>query len=90
MTASPTVVSSPTHHGAKEFSSDPKEVPPQSKVSSEYSRETQNVLTMSQVAIVLFVINFFLSEAKNVLVDFEQAHDYKQWCMVELQMAGQS
>ncbi|XP_066373608.1 B3 domain-containing protein Os03g0212300-like [Miscanthus floridulus] len=28
--------------------------------------------------------------AKNVLVDFEGAHDYKQWCMVELHMAGQS
>jgi hypothetical protein len=25
-----------------------------------------------------------------MLVDIERAHDYKQWCMVELQMAGLS
>ena len=45
---------------------------------------------MSQVTIVLFVISLFLCEAKNVLVDFERVHDYKQRCMVELQMARQS
>ena len=45
---------------------------------------------MSQVTIVLFVISLFWCEAKNMLVDFEQAHDYKQWCMVLLQMARQS
>ncbi|XP_066354286.1 B3 domain-containing protein Os03g0212300-like [Miscanthus floridulus] len=28
--------------------------------------------------------------AKNVPVDFERVHDYKQWRMVELQMVGQS
>ena len=44
---------------------------------------------MSQVTIVLFVINL-LCEAKNMLVDFERARDYKQRHMVELQMAGQS
>ena len=27
---------------------------------------------------------------KNVPVDFERVHDYKQWRMVELLMAGQS
>jgi hypothetical protein len=31
-----------------------------------------------------------LCEAKNVPVDFERVHDYKQWRMVKLQMAGQS
>ena len=45
---------------------------------------------MSQVTIVLFVISLFLFEVKNVLVDFERVHDYKQWCIIELQMAGQS
>ena len=39
---------------------------------------------MSQVTIVLFVISLFLCEAKNVPVDFERAHDYKQWHIVEL------
>ncbi|XP_066333544.1 B3 domain-containing protein Os03g0212300-like [Miscanthus floridulus] len=28
--------------------------------------------------------------AKNVPMDFKRAHDYKQWCMVEMQMARQS
>ncbi|XP_066323311.1 B3 domain-containing protein_Os02g10420-like [Miscanthus floridulus] len=45
---------------------------------------------MSQVTIVHFVINIFLYEAKNVLVDFKRPHNYKQQCKVELQMAGQS
>ena len=45
---------------------------------------------MSQVTIVLFVISLFLCEAKNVSVDFGRVHDYKQWRMVELLMAGQS
>ena len=39
---------------------------------------------MSQVTIVLFVISLFLCEGKNVLVDFERAHNYKQWCIIEL------
>ena len=43
---------------------------------------------MSQVTIVLFVISLFLCEAKNVPMDFERVHDYKQRRMVELQMAG--
>ena len=33
--------------------------------------EMQNVPMISQVTIALFVINLFLCEAKNVLVDFE-------------------
>jgi hypothetical protein len=33
---------------------------------------------------------FLLCEAKNVLVDFERVHDYKQRRMVELQMVGLS
>ena len=43
-----------------------------------------NVPTMSQVTIILFVISLFLCEAKNMPVDFERAHDYKQMHMVEL------
>ena len=39
MSLRPAVVSSPCHHGAKQFCSDPKEVPPQSEVSGEHSRE---------------------------------------------------
>ena len=39
---------------------------------------------MSQVTIVLFVISLFLCEVKNMSVDFERAHDYKQRCMVKL------
>jgi len=50
----------------------------------------QNIPMMSQVTIVLFVISVFLCEAKNVSVDFNRAHDYKQWCIIELQMARQS
>ena len=42
---------------------------------------------MLQVTIVLFIINLFLCEAKNMPVDFRRAHDYKQWCIIELQMA---
>ena len=90
MTLRPVVVSSPYHRGAEEFCSDPEEVPPQSEVSGEHSRETYNVPMMSQVTIVLFLISLFLCEVKNVLVDFERAHDYKQRRMVELQMAGQT
>ena len=45
---------------------------------------------MSQVTIVLFVISLFLCEAKNVLANFERAHDYKQRCIIKLQMAEQS
>jgi hypothetical protein len=82
------VVSSPCPCGAKEFCSDPEEVPPQSKVFGEHSRETQNVPTMSQATIVLFVISLFLCETKNVSVDFERARDYKKRRMVELQMVG--
>jgi hypothetical protein len=48
------------------------------EVSNEHLHETQNVLMMSQVTIVLFVISLFLCEAKNVLVDLERAYDYKQ------------
>ena len=58
-----------------EFSSDPEEVPPQREVSGEHSRKTQNI-PMSQVTHVVILINLFLSEAKNVLVDFEVAHGY--------------
>ena len=43
-----------------------------------------------KVTIVLFVISLFLYEAKNIPVDFEQVLDYKQRCMVELQMARKS
>jgi len=39
---------------------------------------------MSQVTIVLFVISLFLCEVKNVPVDFERAHDYKQRRIIEL------
>ena len=50
----------------------------------------QNVPTMLQVTIILCVINLLLCKPKNVPVDFEGAHDYMQWCMVELHMARQS
>ena len=79
-------MSLPTYQGAKEFCSDPEEVPPQSEVSGEHSHETQNV-SMSQVTHVVFLINLFLCEPKNVPVDFEVVHGYQQREVVELYIA---
>jgi hypothetical protein len=57
-------------------------------VSTRVSRRTYlrcRKLPLSSLSSV-----FLLCEAKNMLVDIERAHDYKQWRMVELQMAGLS
>ena len=43
----------------------------------------QNV-PMLQVTSVVFLINLFLCEVKNVLVDFEVAHGYYQRLAIEL------
>ena len=45
---------------------------------------------MSHVTSVIFLINLFLCEAKNVAMDFEVAHVYQQPEAFELQMARQS
>jgi hypothetical protein len=45
---------------------------------------------MSQVTSVIFLINLFLCETKNVPVAFEVVYGYQQWQAIELQMAGQS
>ena len=49
----------------------------------------QNV-PMSQVTSVIFLINLFLCEVKNVSVDFNVAHGYQQREAIELQMARNS